>query len=85
MAISSGTTPIDHQSHFSPGTVFELSPVGKKYAYTELYDFPTEVGGFDPNAVTLGPDGNLYGTTFQGGSTYQNSLNGYGVVFEIAL
>ena len=80
-----GTTPIDHQSHFSPGTVFELSPVGKKYAYTELYDFPTEVGGFDPNAVTLGPDGNLYGTTFQGGSTYQNSLNGYGVVFEIAL
>ena len=62
------------------GTVYELSPnVGGGWTENVLYRF---TGGTD-GAYPIGPlivdsEGNLYGTTYQGGA------NGYGVVFELS-
>jgi uncharacterized repeat protein (TIGR03803 family) len=36
-----------------------------------------------PNALTLGNDGNFYGTTSYGGTTYKNGSYGYGTVFKV--
>lgn len=57
------------------GVVFQLTPDG---AETVLHSFDAGDGGFQPN-VTLTPDkrGNLYGTTWRGG-TYGN-----GTIFKI--
>jgi len=59
------------------GVVFRLSPQRDgTWKYTMLHAF-TGSDGNGPNGVTMGPDGNLYGTTVIGGQ-----YNG-GVVFEI--
>jgi uncharacterized repeat protein (TIGR03803 family) len=44
---------------------------------TRLVPFNDENGAFPEAALTLGPDGNFYGTTWQGGS------GGYGTVFRV--
>jgi hypothetical protein len=81
-----GATPIDHNSHYSGGTVFELSPTtGNKYVFTELNNFSNPLVGDDPVSVTLGSDGALYGTTFAGGPDNGDSHSGNGVVFKITL
>lgn len=59
------------------GTIFQLTPSG---GMTELLSFGN-IGhdGLKPNSgLTLGTDGNLYGTTPAGGA------NGYGTIFRIA-
>jgi uncharacterized repeat protein (TIGR03803 family) len=60
------------------GTVFTITPAG---LLTKLYDFysqPNGADGWDVEApLTLGNDGNLYGTTFAGG------VNRGGTVFKI--
>ncbi len=57
------------------GTVYELSPHGPlHWIQTVLYSFAPPVQ--EPNGVTLGPDGSLYGTTQAGGS-------GHGTVFRL--
>lgn len=62
------------------GTVFQVSTNG---VLTSLYSFSatvnqTNADGANPEAgLTLGPDGNFYGTTYAGGS------NGWGTVFQI--
>jgi uncharacterized repeat protein (TIGR03803 family) len=56
------------------GTVFQLTPAGKM---TVLYSFTFNVGTHPSSGLTLGTDGNLYGTTKGGGIT-----NG-GRVFKI--
>ncbi len=75
------------QGYESCGTVFEITPTGK---LTTLHSFcsedpPTCNDGFFPYAsLTLGNDGNLYGTT--GGNHGGNGvldLNTYGTIFEI--
>ncbi len=59
------------------GIVYELSPQQNgKWKYTKLHEFSGPDGMF-PNAVTVGPDGNIYGTT-QAGGKYN-----LGVAFEI--
>ena len=56
------------------GSVFELSPSGGTYTYTDLHDFTNGSDGGYPNGdLVLDAQGNLYGTTFGGGG---------GVVFE---
>lgn len=61
------------------GTVFKVTTTG---TVTTLYSFCTQTGctdGSSPNAAVLpGTDGNLFGTTFYGGSTSD------GVVFEMS-
>jgi len=71
-----GTTVED--GTYGEGTVFELTPSGSSWIYTDLHDFTGGSDGADPfGGVILGANGNLYGTTEDGGA------NGDGVVFEI--
>ncbi len=54
------------------GTVFEVRPNGTE---TVLYSFRGVPDGETPaTAVTLGPGGNLYGTTFTGGAHAQGTV-----------
>ena len=69
------------------GTVFKLSPSGSGWTLTTLHEFTGVTGGNDgagPRArVVIGPDGNLYGTTFEGGRTGCGT-NGCGTVFKLS-
>ena len=68
------------------GTVFELSPPsasGGSWTHTVLYDFPNGTSGIASSGVGPGnllfdAAGNLYGTTYSGGSA------NYGTVFQLA-
>jgi uncharacterized repeat protein (TIGR03803 family) len=63
------------------GTVFSLAPDG---AETQLYAFTYGSDGYLPYAgLVEDSTGNLYGTTFSGGSTGCNK-GGCGVVFKLA-
>jgi uncharacterized repeat protein (TIGR03803 family) len=70
------TTHCDGQN--DAGTVYELANSGGVWTYTELYTF---TGGSDGlysfSNLVADKEGNLYGTTKQGGA------NGYGVVFKV--
>jgi uncharacterized repeat protein (TIGR03803 family) len=71
-----GTTLLDGANRF--GNVFELTPTDGGWTYTDLYDFTGGNDGGEPMSnIVLDAQGNLYGTTYQGGT------NGLGVVFEI--
>gem|GEM_PF-4345247 len=59
----------------NPGSVFRITPAGR---LTTIAQFNL-ANGQHPEGVVVGPDGNLYGTTWAGGST-----NG-GVVFRVTL
>jgi len=61
---------------YGSGTVFEIDTIGIE---SVLHSFEGgSIDGADPKArLILDPDGNLYGTTFAGGS------GGYGTVFKI--
>ena len=64
------------------GTIFEMVPPsapGGTWTEVVLYSFAEGAGGVFPNAVTLGPDGNLYGTTESSGA------NNLGTVFQLVL
>lgn len=62
----------------NPGGVFRLSKKGSSWIFTPLYTFHGVNDGVGPMArVIIGPDGSLYGTTFNGGSA------GYGTVFNL--
>jgi uncharacterized repeat protein (TIGR03803 family) len=63
------------------GTVFKISANG---ALTSLYSFTGGKDGASPQAALVqGSDGNVYGTTFQGGA-YTNQYGGLGTVFKIS-
>ncbi len=63
---------------FGPGTVFKLTHHSYGWALTTLYEFHGHADGLQPwGGVVFGPDGALYGETYQGG-TY-----GYGVVYKL--
>jgi|GEM_PF-619849 len=73
-----GTGYTSGENGAGDGTVFRISPSG---AYTVLYSFPQYPGdGGLPYGLVQGNDGNLYGTTAQGG-TYGY---GDGTVFRIS-
>jgi uncharacterized repeat protein (TIGR03803 family) len=60
------------------GTVFSLSEVNHAIVKTVLYNFTGAADGADPySAVVADAQGNLYGTTLQGGGS------GYGVVYQL--
>ncbi|HUK43322.1 MAG TPA: choice-of-anchor tandem repeat GloVer-containing protein [Candidatus Bathyarchaeia archaeon] len=60
------------------GTVWELSPSGGGWSYTELYDFTGGADGAAPHSrVTLDASGHLYGTTSAAGAS------GFGTVWEL--
>ena len=68
-----GTAGVGGRS--GPGTVFKLMSNG---TLTNLYSFTGGLDGGSPlAALTLGNDGNFYGTTEAGGS------NGFGTIFQV--
>ncbi len=74
-----GTTTSDGADH--SGVVYELSPVkgSKTYAQQTLYTFTGGNDGGVPQAgLFMDGQGNLYGTTYEGGA------DGEGVVFEVS-
>ena len=64
-----GTTQSGGASNY--GTVFELAPPaspGGSWTETILYSFTDGADGLEPDGLTIGPDGTLYGTTEIGGT-----------------
>jgi uncharacterized repeat protein (TIGR03803 family) len=57
------------------GTVFKVTASG---AFTSLFSFSNTNGSYPSSGLAWGADGNLYGTTYQGGTN-----SGYGTVFRI--
>lgn len=71
------------ESGTNRGTVFKLTESG---TFTVLHEFPfdTSEGWVDANAVTLGRDGYLYGTTYEGGGDSDGcGTPGCGVIFRM--
>lgn len=64
------------------GNIFELSPSNGGWIYTDLHDFTGGDGRFPDTALARDGNGNLYGTTPEGG-TGCSLTGGCGVVFEI--
>ena len=68
------------------GSVFKLTPGAEGWTYTDLHDFgdPHLNDGFTPlGGVVLDGNGNLYGTTSEGGNFNPSCGEGCGVVWEI--
>lgn len=59
------------------GTVFKLEHRGSGWVFSVLYAFSGPDGAYPEARVIIGPDGNLYGTTSEGGAA------GAGVVFRL--
>ena len=71
-----GTTPSGGTN--GVGTVFKINPAGTE---SVLYSFGTGSDGQNPNAgLIMDLSGNLYGTTYNGGT---NGTTSYGTVFKI--
>jgi uncharacterized repeat protein (TIGR03803 family) len=69
------------------GTIFEMLPPpapGGSWSEVVLYSFSGGADGWEPNAVALGPDGNLYGTTQVGGVS-KGGIRNQGTVFQLVL
>lgn len=67
----------------SNGTVFRLAARGTGWVLMPLYQFRGGNDGVGPTGnITIGPDGSLYGTTFQGGGTGCGG-SGCGTVFRL--
>ena len=63
---------------YNSGTVFELTPSNGAWSESVLYNFSDgNDGGFPAAAPVMDPNGNLFGTTFNGGA--QN----FGTVFQL--
>ena len=75
-----GGPPSTHCSQVGCGTFFQLSQQGGSWAKTVLHDFPASTtDGRGPNAdIVVDSKGNVYGTTYSGGSLF------YGTVFEFS-
>ncbi len=66
------------------GTVFELKRSGSSWTFSTIYTFAGGSDGAGPRArVVIGPDGALYGATFQGGGA-GCGMTGCGTVFRLA-
>lgn len=62
---------------YGAGNIFEVTPSGNSWTYTDLYDFTGGSDGAGPMGdLSIDSSGNVYGTTQIGG-------NGQGVVWEL--
>jgi uncharacterized repeat protein (TIGR03803 family) len=66
------------------GVVFKMKSSGSGWVLTPLYTFAGDSDGAGPAGVVFGPDGSLYGTTYEGGvSCPSNTQYGCGTVFNL--
>jgi uncharacterized repeat protein (TIGR03803 family) len=80
-----GVTSQDGLGYFG-GSTFELTPVANDWTESALYRFGPRLGGDNPQAgVTVDAAGNVYGTTYYGGtgSCRGGDSNTCGTVFEL--
>ena len=70
-----GTTRWGNSNTAAGGTVYRIATDGK---YRVLHAFSSNSDGVFPVGVIAGKDGNLYGATYQGGST------GNGTIYKLA-
>jgi uncharacterized repeat protein (TIGR03803 family) len=68
---------------YGAGAVFKLTPSANGWTYTSLHDFDFSDGDSPYGSVVLGANGNVYGTTFQGGLDDSDCYPGCGVVWGI--
>jgi uncharacterized protein (TIGR03437 family) len=61
-----GTAEMGGPTPNGPGTIYRISPSGN---FTTVYNFSSADGQSPIGGLTLGPDGNFYGTTLYGGAT----------------
>jgi uncharacterized repeat protein (TIGR03803 family) len=59
------------------GTVFKLKQYGSGWIFTPFFTFGGNDGAYPYARVVIGPNGSLYGTTYQGGGM------GWGAVFNL--
>jgi hypothetical protein len=84
-----GTTPAGSDPCYDEqcGTVFSLTPPaapGGAWTQSVLHDFTGAPDGYSPNAsLVLGPNGQIYGTTYGGGSRPPAQKGGAGTAFEL--
>ena len=64
------------------GTVFKLTHSNGGWSESLLYSFTGGSDGAYPTGVIFGQDGNLYGTTTQGGTVFEGYL-GAGLIFKL--
>jgi uncharacterized repeat protein (TIGR03803 family) len=64
------------QGSGNSGTAFKLKPDGTDFTVLKNFDYST-TGAYPQAGLVQGTDGNLYGTTVEGGSS------GYGTVFKL--
>lgn len=82
-ALTIGDTGTIYGTNFFDGTagygsVFSLTPSGKKWIYADLHDFTSGTdGGYPGGGVALDSIGNLFGTAVLGGS------NNLGVIYKV--
>ena len=62
-----------YDTTIDPSTVFELSPSGGGWTYTNLHNFGGNDGIYPRGSLILDGDGNLYGTTSMGGADGQGT------------
>jgi len=63
------------------GNVFKVTTNG---VLTSLVAFAKTNGAYPQSALTLGNDGNFYGTTLQGGITNSTHPSGFGTIFRVS-
>ncbi|TCO95316.1 putative repeat protein (TIGR03803 family) [Chthoniobacter flavus] len=64
------------------GTIFKMTPQGAITILHHFGDGSVPLDGTSPVGITQGPDGNFYGTTYQGGTV--NALGNYaGTIFKM--
>jgi uncharacterized repeat protein (TIGR03803 family) len=79
---TTGNGGITNSSHPNGmGTVFQVTTNG---TLTSLVSFNL-TNGVGPNGLTLGTDGNFYGTTYYGGIINSSHPNGMGTVFQVTM
>ena len=79
-----GTTNTGGSNGF--GVVFKLTHRNSGWVVSPLHSFPSsQTDGLFPTAgITIGSDGSLYGTTFEGGSYFEGCVEyGCGIVFQL--
>jgi uncharacterized repeat protein (TIGR03803 family) len=65
------------------GTIFRLSPDGTLATLISFSGTNSPYLGTAPNELTIGHDGNIYGTTSSGGSSPTGELGGFGTIFRM--
>ena len=80
-----GETYVGGNPSCTCGVVFELSPVGKHFKFTQLHVFTGGSNdGANPTSLIATSSGSLYGTTAEGGGTgCANTYAGCGTVFKL--